>query len=490
MTARIGTATTIWRGRAPVSNADRAYAVYLGVLVLLVTVVPTARALWLAVTDSELAGALASADAPAVTSLGVALLWALALLVGRERGPAVLPPFLAFTFGTSDLSRSRAFRRPALLAGILITASAAAVAGSIGAVLVVRGDADLRSAVIFAVAGASIGAIAATGLLLGQAFPRTALAVAAVLITVGSVTSAVPSLLELTPWGWVALCYPSGGAPAASAGVLALAVGSVCFWPALMNRLTLAALLSHSIRWESAVAHATTVELGTAAAVYRGRPYAARRVRATRGSRMLWLTFLQRDAIGAVRTPGRLVLGVAAVAAAMILLAWGSGSGWAVGAAAGVLLLAGVGPFSDGVRHAASVASDLPLYGVGDGHLLALHSVFPVTVTLLVVLAAATVVATAGASLSALPTVIGLAALAVVLRISAALKGPLPPVLLSPIPTPMGDLGAAARVMWALDALILAALAGAAAASGASLALAAVVTIALGTCIHRWLRRR
>ncbi|GAA3642203.1 hypothetical protein GCM10022200_27460 [Microbacterium awajiense] len=86
--------------------------------------------------------------------------------------------------------------------------------------------------------------------------------------------------------------------------------------------------------------------------------------------------------------------------------------------------------------------------------------------------------------------VLGLMTLAA--RVSGALKGPLPPALLAPIPTPAGDLGAAARLAWALDGVLLTA------AAGASVALIAMSPFAVlmvgvaigGLVLRRWRHRR
>lgn len=81
--------------------------------------------------------------------------------------------------------------------------------------------------------------------------------------------------------------------------------------------------------------------------------------------------------------------------------------------------------------------------------------------------------------------------LALIARVSNALKGPLPPALLTPIPTPMGDVGAAIRMTWALDALLLAALARASAALAfqAPALLIGVTATLLGVGINRWRHR-
>ena len=165
-----------------------------------------------------------------------------------------------------------------------------------------------------------------------------------------------------------------------------------------------------------------------------------------------------------------------------------------LGAAASVILFAALGPLTDGIRHAASVAGDLPLYGIGDGSLIAHHSLFPLTLTVVVLVASSLIVAllighsALAAGVAAL--VLGLMTLAA--RVSGAMKGPLPPALLAPVPTPVGDLGAAARLAWALDGLLLTAAAGASVtliAASPFPALIVGVTIG-GLVLWRWRHRR
>src|SRR5690606_21405153 len=84
-----------------------------------------------------------------------------------------------------------------------------------------------------------------------------------------------------------------------------------------------------------------------------------------------------------------------------------------------------------------------------------------------------------------------LGVLALISRVGNALKGPLPPAMLTPIPTPMGDLGAAIRMAWAVDSLLIAALAGAAAALvlQAPILLIGVTASLIGVVVSRWRRR-
>lgn len=292
------------------------------------------------------------------------------------------------------------------------------------------------------------------------------------------------------------LAYPGSGSPHTAVALTALTAALVAAVPVLMNRLGLAELMTQAVRWDSATTHVTGMDFGAAATIYQGRPHLGRHLRAVRSLRRLPLIFMIRDAIGAVRTPGRLIVGILALATAgtLITLAFAPATpGWALGAAAGLILFAGLGPLTDGIRHAANVAADLPLYGISDGHLLANHSLFPLAVIVAVLLAVVVVCSIVAGIGAAAPIVssLTLGLLALIARIGNALKGPLPPALLTPIPTPMGDLGAAVRMTWALDAVLLTALAGASAALAfESPVLLAGVTVAIVVVgINRWRRR-
>lgn len=500
MTGRVRAAIGIWRARNVRTGRDGAYAVYLALMVALVTVIPVVRAAWLGVTSPEGIAAISAGTAPETAILVVAALWAGALLLGRDRGPAVRPPFLTHALATSGLPAAEAFRGPVLRAGALVTALTTAAAGLLGAALVSARLADPLDAGLFLVVGALVGVIATVAWLAGQALPRTAVPAAVVVCALGAASAVAPALQPFTPWGWVGLAYPLAGGSAAVAALTALGALSaalVCAIPPLLNRLRLRELLAQSVRWDSATTHAGGMDFSAAVSVYQRRPRRGRRLRAVRAPGHPAVVFLVRDAIGAVRTPGRLAIGVLVVAAAGALLALAfapAAAGWALGAAAGTVLFAGLGPLTDGLRHAASISAGLPLYGIGDEQLLARHLLFPTILTLVVLLTAAvaTSLVTGIPPLGPLAGALVLGPLALLARVDAALKGPMPPALLAPVPSPVGDLGAAVRMAWAIDALLLVALSGAAAAlvlvSPLPAAGAAAVLLVVG--VSRWRQRR
>jgi hypothetical protein len=497
MSTRSRAAIGIWRSRNTSTTGDRAFLGYMIFMVGLIAIAPLARAVWLSATSPAGVAAFASPAAPGLTALISAALWAGALLLGRDRGPALRPPFLTHALAVSDLARSDTFRGPVLRAGALVTAVTTIAAGLIGSSLASHGLADPLGVAIFTLVGALVGVISTVAWLAGQTFPRAAVSVALSILVLGVVTAAAPGMLVSTPWGWVGLSYPSSANLLHPVALAALAAVLIATVPALMNRLSFAELVAQSARWDAATTHTTSMDYGAATTIYQRKPHFGRHIRAVRPRGPLAFTFLIRDALGAIRTPGRLMVGVVAFVLAGVLLGLAlvpATPGWLLGAAAGVIAYAGLGPLTDGIRHAASAASDFPLYGISDAHLLANHALFPLTVIIVVLLVVGIVcsVITGTATGPAIVSSLALGLLALLTRISTALKGPLPLALLTPISTPAGDPMAAVRMAWALDGPLLAA------ASGASAALAfeppilllGVGAILIGTGINRWRHRR
>lgn len=497
MSNRSRAAFGIWGARTSRSGGDRAFLVYAILMVGLVAVGPLARVVWMGATSSAGVSAFASPIAPGVTAFVVAALWASALLLGRDRGPALLPPFLNHALAASDLPRTRVFGGSMLRGGAFVTTVTTMGAALVALSLLSHGLTDPLSAVIFIGMGALTGAIATVAWLAGQAFPKAAILIALCVLALGALTAVFPALELVFPWGWVGLAFPGAGSLHAVAPMIAFAAASLSIVPLLLSRLAMAGLIAQAARWETASAHATSLDLGAAAASYQHRPHLGRRMRAIRALGSLSVIFLIRDAVGAIRTPGRFIVGSLAIAAGGALVALAlltAAPVWLLGAAAGLLVFGGMGPLTDGVRHAASVASDFSLYGIRDEHLLVNHALFPLTAVLVMLVVAVIVcsliigIGVAGPVISA--TALGV--LAVIHRVSSALKGSMPTALLTPVPSAMGDLAAAARLVWALDGLLLASLVGAGAvlAFENPIVLACATALVVGILVTRWHHRR
>ncbi|MEV7692219.1 hypothetical protein AB0N73_02690 [Microbacterium sp. NPDC089189] len=496
MSTRSRAVVRMWRARTGRSAGDRAYLAYLMLMVVIVAIAPAVRAVWVSATSAAGIAVLAAPAAPAVAAGVVAVLWACALLVGRDRGPALFAPFVTHMLATSDRPRVEAFGAPVRRAGAQVAALTTLAAGVVGASLAAAGAADPLGIALFVAAGALVGIIATVLWLAGQAFPRAAAPAALAIMLLGAVTVLLPGVLAFVPWGWVGAAYPVPGSPSGVMLLSVLAAVLVAAVPTLLTRLGATDMTAQATRWTAATALATGMDLGAAATTYQRPPHLGRRLRAVGPRGGARWAFVRRDAVGAIRTPARLGVGVVALVAAGVLLtlALAPGApGVLLGAAGGVLLFAGLGPLTDGMRHAAYVASDLPLYGVSDEALLLGHLLLPIGV-LVALLVVTVLVCAAVAGLGATPLAGALAAgvLALGARVATAVKGALPSSLLTPIPTPMGDLSAAVRLVWALDGLVLAA--GAGAAAGIVLAspvpLLAVATVVAVIGVTRWRHRR
>ncbi|MDY0830064.1 hypothetical protein SK224_13105 [Microbacterium sp. BG28] len=496
MSGSVRTAVALWRQRGTRSGGERAFTLYLLVLVALVAVAPAVRAVWLGASGPGGLALFADPRAPRVIALAASVIWAAALAGGPSRGPALRPLVLAYALGASALPRSRAFLGPVLAAGLVSIGLWTVTAVLAGGSLAVNGMASAAAVIGFAATGALGGMVTICAWLLGQALPRLALPAAGLVLGLGVVAVAVPSVSIVTPMGWVEAAYPLGGGTNGLIPLTALALALAAVVPWLLDRLHTDELIAHAARADAAQTSAAGLDLGQAADVYRARPAHGRRLGALAPRGPLWLLILRRDAVGSLRTPLRLALGAAGLVLSGVLAVLALVPGTPtllLGAAAGVLSFAGLGPVTDGIRHAASAAVDVPLYGVADASLVALHALFPLVATMaLATIAAGFATAVSGVGAAVVLVVALLALMTLALRLASALKGPMPVALLAPVSTPMGDPMAGVRLVWALDAVLLAAASGAAIVllAGAPVAACAVAGVIAVMIAVRWRGRR
>lgn len=497
MSDRHRAALGIWDARRQRTVGDRAFTIYATMLGVLVVALPVSRAIWLSVTSAAAISSLASPAAPVVAALAIDALWAAALAVGKSHGPAQLPAFLVYVLAGSDLARSTAFRRPIIRALSIVIASCGLVAATTSAALLSAGQCTLLGAVAFTGCGLLVGLISVVLWLTGQAWPRAATLAALILIGLALVAAfAASSTLTAYPWGWAAISYPTSSSLGGIALLLPLSIGLMALIPTILNQMRIEDLLSQAARWETAVTHAVNLDLSSASAVYQAKPQVGRRWRAVRRLRAASTRFFVRGLIGAARTPGRLAAGAIFIAGAgvMIALAMAPGTPSGLfGAAAGLLLFAGTGPLTDGVRHAAQVSSDFPIYGLSDTALLLAHTAMPVALTAAIGVTAAAIAAVACGypALAPLLETLLLAVIALGARVGAALKGPLPLFLLTPVSSPLGDPMPLARLAWALDGVLLTILAGVSVAflPNSVIGVVALMLIIATVSITRWRRR-
>lgn len=237
---------------------------------------------------------------------------------------------------------------------------------------------------------------------------------------------------------------------------------STLFIPRLLNSMDNTQLLSQSIRWQAATTSAVAGDAATALGTFRAQPRVGRGWTAI-GPSTVVLRFLQRDIVGALRTPVRMVLCPLALVAAYSLVGVAPTvvglEPWMRGMAAGVLGFLGLGICCDGFRHAAEAAGAAPLYRYSPIQLYLLHGSLPLATSTIAAVASLVLVAafTGGLPNALMITTLLLPLLLVVVRAYDSVKGPLPPALLTPIPTPFGDISALVVLGWQSDALIVSA---------------------------------
>lgn len=495
-----GAVGKLWRQRAVSGAANRAYVAYAASLVGLVVLIPFGRATWLTATSDWAYRGLTSPSAPYAVGLVVDLTLACALLLGTKQGPAVLPAFLVWATGQSDIRRCVMYRRPLGLSCIFL-----ATLGIWGGSLMVgclaeREGLHLQQLALVVSTTLVAGLAVFCAWLTGQVFPRAAVSGSATLAVVGVAAAMTPEAHWLLSWIGRGLSPVASGGSWSAVPVVALALmtlAAASMAGAGLERSPSENLLLHAARWEALLTHTTTMDFGAAIYAYRPNPRRWPRSRTMRRSRSITVLLVSRDWLGALRTPARLIsgcllmsAGAAAVSAGIAAADW-SGP---LGCAGSLLLFAGLGPVSDGLRHAAQVVSGgTRLYGITDAHLMVAHALTPVAVISITSFPVATVLATVvSAPLgSAIASVAGTATACMVARISNALKGPLPQILLMPLSTPVGDPMVLVRFAWALDGLVMSLAAGWAAGwvRQTPVPVAAILLLGAAVVAARWRRR-
>lgn len=460
----------VLRGRAgQPSSSDRAYALYLAVMLTIIVVAPFVRAVVL-----QLAGSppLEPASVDLLLAAVPALL-AGAALAGAHTGPAHarLPEVdLVLSSGLPrPLVLRRAMARVALVSVLLLLA---VVGVSLGGDAT-RGALRLPSGLAPLAGAAGTGLLMAAAMLLGQLGRGTRWTVAVLGAAAGALLGS--RALGSLPVGWAA------SAAGLSWWLLALGLASAAVAYAASARVPREVLRDQSLRWSAVSALALTGDLRMATERL-GAP--VRIGRAWHGTARRWLArtpgptalVLRRDALGIARTPGRSLAALAGVLAAGAVLASGVVPAalplQAAMAGAVVLLLsyASIGPWCRGLQAASGTLGGLPLMPQPPSALVLRHALLP---GVLAVLSASSGCAAVSALRGADAGQVLLAgiggaiagALALGLRLVGALKGPLPNRLLAPVPTPLGDMSGANVLLWSLDGVCWAALIGAALAA-------------------------
>lgn len=476
---RLRTVHTTWASRASRHRNDPWYSIYVFVTCTAVFFIPLAWYLWHAATHPLVPQLFGATHALEIATWLMTFLLLFALVLGRYLGPLYVPPFLLHTLLASDLPRSMTLRRPVLRATAAIIIVAATCGGLIGLVLLRVTDDPALTVIAQTVSGAAFGVILAVAYLVGQVAPRIRKWCIGALLTLSTLRLIAPEPnFGFSHGTWV---LGQAVALALVAPVLGLCV------PRLLEAADSRTLVSQAVLRLHTLGFASSLEFSSAVRAFQDLPTVGRGLLAIQPKHGLVLAFLWRGAVGALRTPFRLVLGLTACTASGVLmsLALSSASGHTLSVAAALLLFIGLGPLTDGVRYAASATSAPTLFGVGPLAFLLLNAVFPALASASVTIVATVVTGlVTDSSISwGIVMMLVLCGCALLFRTTNAFKGPLPAELLTPMLTPMGDVSIAVQLLWACDGVILMALCGVAVLTATSTLAPFVGVISIGLAL-------
>lgn len=455
---------------------DIAYFVYLAALTIGIVGAPLIRAAAQRLASPDTVARLTSKATPLIV-VAVMTVAALALLAaGRLRGPVVPEPFRVLLLAGTDLPRERSLLRPFALAALWPIAGALGIAALLGGVLVSVGAMGAGTFALVLVSAVCIGASSSVGWLAGQSLGWAGrLATALTLVAAAAAGYASFALL-----GWPGV---------AAVGGIAAVIALLCV-PRLLARIDGVQLLADATRWQLAATASIVGDIQHAAGLFRQLPSHGRTWQAIAGPRALLTA--RSDLVGAARTPLRFAIGTAFAILAWALLVASPAmpiAPWAFGAVGLVMGYLAVGTLSDGYRHAAACATMPALYGHSVLRLYLAHSVAPAFFALLSAVVGALLAALVIPGSVSYLALLG-AVVAVVLRAFDSAKGDLPPELLTPQPTPMGDMSGIMVMGWQADALLIALVGGGLIAASGSLLPAVTITAGVVGFLLRPLRRR
>ncbi|WP_010206222.1 hypothetical protein [Salinibacterium sp. PAMC 21357] len=484
------------RDRQAQSESDLTYVIYVSVMLLLIVGVPIIRTAVLGLATPDVLALVAGPAAPAVLAAITGLLFAALVVLGRTRGPALMDPFRSVVVASNHLPRRHTLRRPFLVSASQLVVALAAVALILASALAVAGAATALSVIAFVAATVLIGIFASIAWLLGQSVSTQASQrVAAVLAVVSLGTAVIPGGLVATPWGWIALLYPSSAFVAwpALGALAALVILAAFAIPRLLDSIRGPELTAQAQRWSSAATFSATADLAGAFAEFRSLPTVGRRWRAVQNVPTPVVMFV-RDLVGSLRSPERPIVAALSLLVAGFLLASTSSVpatvAWAPALLGGIFAFLALGVWSDGFRHASDTAVGVPLYGFGVVKEFALHATLPAVGVIVFVGSGALAASVAGASLLSAAVAVAFALFVITVRMMNATKGQMPLELLAPIPTAAGDLSGMLIVLWQADALLLISVASIVLASTWLSAPLLLATLPVASTIVLWLASR
>ncbi|AXH96903.1 hypothetical protein DV701_12945 [Ornithinimicrobium avium] len=427
-------------------------------LVTALVVGPSLRALAVVVAVPGLGEVLAREDLPALVAAAAGLLVWGALAVGTTHGPVMGSPLRIHVLAGGPQPRRMSLRGSFVRRLLVLVVAGAALGAVPGLALLHLGAGGAGTTALGgAMTGACVGGVTAAGWLAGQALSRRGVRRAALLVPVCA--GLVATLLLVGP----AALPPGWTSPVTVLLLLVLLVAGLTVVPGLLDRLRGPVLLEQATRWQGATTAGGAGDLAGAAATYRPVPSRHGRWDAVGRGGSLPLLFLRRDLVGAARTPVRLLVGISVLLLALVLgivvSTLSSGPSWAVLAVAFAMVHVRLGVVSDGFRHAVEASAAPTLYGVPDHHLVGLHAALPLAVVLVLGAAAALVAVplTGVHPVGALLVVVG-GLFCVAVRAYDAARGPMPLLLLTPVPTAAGDMSGLMVAAWQADALLVAVL--------------------------------
>ena len=467
----LANARAVLRGRTGrPTTTDNAYKIYETVLVLLIVIIPPARAIMVGLAVPEVAVAIA--ESLTLTSMTLALLvLAVAIVVlGRIRGPVVPPAAYIDLVVASPLSRSvtlrRAYGRGRLAFVLLALFGAALLAG--GALF--AGPIDMLGAGLFLVSAVLCAWQIALLWLVGQLSLPARRVTIAVLLTVLAVIvllAAFPAtngiIGWLGPWGWVAHVWQAthegvGLATWLALGALIFGLGATRWTARLLDSLSHEDLESQAQRWGTVAALVVSGDVKSAINKLKAYPKIGRRWQVTFPQSPA-LAIIVRDLVGLARFPVRAVFWAIMSVASGALLAYTfipASGGALLAVAAPILMYFAVGGWAEGLRfHASTVGASSPS-GMSPARQALTHLIVPTIAAEILILSGTVLVAVLVPALD-IGTIalwaVALVAFLVVMQSFSAFKGLLPIELLTPMPTPLGDLAPLNVAMWLADAV-------------------------------------
>lgn len=486
------------RGQAG-EGRDFAYTAYAALLLAAIVAFPLIRAIVVLLAQPEVIAGLQARHAGAVVAALCAMVLVGLAYLGRLRGPVTPQPFVVTLLATTDLPRSLTLRRAFLTSALVITAGTSSIGALFSGVLVAAGTSSLLSAVMFLLACACFGLIGSVVWLAGQQARLWQLSTAVITLLVGAaLVWLLPFTAAAFPWGWIGLLWPTGHdlAPWPLAGLAVATVVTMWCAPRLLNSLDASRLLANAQRWQAASTAAISGDVAHAIGMFRARPTVGRTWNAV-AARSVPLRFLRRDLVATGRTPGRLSVGVPCLIAAWATIAFSltveASIVWLPAAAGSTIGYLALGVFSDGLRHAAQATSAPPLYGYSTTGLYLLHALWPAAIASTMAIAGTMLAVVNGVPVASAITAALLIPLFLILRAYDSAKGDLPLMLLTPTPTPAGDMSGLFVLAWQADTLLIAATTGAAITalvSAGQIANALLVALTVVAVLSYMLRRR